>query len=157
MDGRGAVQGYARAAVEDFLEAADRERAQLRRSIDDASDRIAHANKASGMHRMMLTMLIDTGREIADVRAAADSRAAEIVLAARAPAQASTPAAVRDEAASIDLRTEEHGERTVSAPATHDVFVAPPGGDSADMDADAYFGFLSGALADEEPLGPRPE
>jgi len=101
MDGRGAVQGYARAAVEDFLEAADRERAQLRRSIDGASDRIARANKALGMHRVMLTMLIDTGREIADVRAAADSRAAEIVLAAQAPAQASTPAAVRDEAASI--------------------------------------------------------
>src|SRR5262245_50360015 len=80
------VHAYARDSVDDFLAAAAAEKEQLRRAIGDAEARERRARASIGMHRVMVSMLLEAQREIADERERAELEAADIVAAADAEA-----------------------------------------------------------------------
>ena len=77
------IQWYARTAVDDFLAAAAEKRSELEQQISEANTRIERANAAAGLHRLMAAMVLETQREVAEVRRAAELRAMEIVTASQ--------------------------------------------------------------------------
>jgi hypothetical protein len=157
-----AIHGYSRAEVDEFLAAAAIERERLEREIADARARISRARSALGMHRVMVAMMLETQRELSELRMSAERRAAEIVAdAEREQARlGSRPSSVADPSsvatpAMIDLERAEHVDSwaTFGAP-TPD---APTGASTASQHGEDYFDFLRGALADDSPLGPIAE
>jgi hypothetical protein len=183
------VHAYARTAVDDFHAAAASEKDQLRRVIADAEARERRARASIGMHRVMVSMLLEAQREIADERGRAELEAADIVAAADAEAMAIVHSA-RDEAAArgarrvgspdvesstLDLtaveRVEQDDQRrhrpsspdhpSVGSATSGNGFTrdrgslsSPTGAFDAGED-ERFFAYLRGALADEQPLGPR--
>jgi hypothetical protein len=168
--GPAAIQGYSRVEVDQFLAAAAVERSRLENEIADAEQRIARARSAIGMHRVMVAMLLETQRELTELRHHADREAeqilrdaereaAEIARARRGAAVASV--APPDPAASgrVAATGDSQGQ-----PADDDAFlfgasaVTPPSfvgsGPAPEAGHDQYFEFLRGALTDESPLGP---
>ncbi|MCU1457413.1 MAG: hypothetical protein JWL73_1505 [Actinomycetia bacterium] len=158
------VRGYQRAAVEEFLAAAEAERARLNALIAEANDRAARARAAVGMHHVMVSMLLETQEELARRRTEADQRAAEILAAAEAEALAieRAPAAIAP-AMTVSPPTPVASAPTgvYEPPAAPEFAAMAPRlqSDTRDDDgeADRFFEFLRRALHDEEPLGPRPE
>ena len=159
------VRGYQRAAVEEFLAAANAEKARLEALIADANERAAVARTAVGMHHIMVAMLVETQEELTRRRREADLQAAEIIAAAEAQALAierptamPEPAAVPAPAAAAPV---VEGLRIHAPAATAEPVPASPRleveGHDDDEEADRFFAFLRRALSDEEPLGPRPE
>jgi hypothetical protein len=76
------VVGYAREIVEDFLEAAGRERVRLQATIRDAESRERRARAAIGLSSVMATMFLEAQREIAELRSDAEAEAAKILTIA---------------------------------------------------------------------------
>jgi hypothetical protein len=168
-----AVQGYSRAEVDEFLKAAAAERSRLEAEISDARARIGRARSAIGMHRVMVAMLLETQRELTELRARADDEAAAIlaqaerdaamILSGSSPvteptsvASVTAPAPPADASPSLDeIDLSGHLATSTSAATT----LAQPRGEGGEGEAgrDEYFDFLRGALADESPLGPGPE
>jgi hypothetical protein len=158
-----AIHGYSRAEVDDFLQAAAAERARLEREIVDSRGRIGRARSAIGMHRVMVSMLLETQRELTELRQDAEARAEQIVTAAEHEAAAilgGTPpptfATAPDTTTPrvIDLGAGEHNGAPQPLGAYRSANGDAPTGSSGQ---DEYFDFLRGALADESPLGPGPE
>ncbi len=58
------VHAYSRDAVDDFLAAAEAERVRLRGIVTDAEARSRRARAAVGMQRVMVSMLLETQREV---------------------------------------------------------------------------------------------
>jgi hypothetical protein len=166
---RTAVQGYTRAEVDEFLQAAAAERSRLESEIADARSRIGRARSAIGMHRVMVAMLLETQRELTEMRAHADveaeailaqaERDAAMILAGSAPAApgatTSAPPAIADPASTpIVSAPAAVPEIDLSGP---DPKIAMSATGDGEGDRDEYFDFLRGALADESPLGPGAE
>jgi hypothetical protein len=152
-----AIQGYSRAEVDEFLSAATSERERLEREIADARGRIARARAALGMHRVMVAMMLETQRELGELRQNAERRAAEIVAAAereRSQIGASTAPLASPEPAPIRMIDLDAVDQSVS---WADVGGAAPVSGNGSDSGDEYFDFLRGALADESPLGPISE
>ncbi len=160
------VRGYQRAAVEEFLAAANAEKARLEALIADADERAARARAAVGMHHVMVAMLVETQEELARRRLEADQQAAQILAAAEAQARAIERPVAAPEPPVIAVPTA--AEPLVARPRIHapgaDAPPPPPAaatevvtGVGDDEEADRFFAFLRRALSDEEPLGPRPE
>jgi len=84
---------YARQAVDDFLVAATAERERLRQTIVDAKARADRARAAVGIHRVMVSMLLETQLDLAAQRDAADVEAQNIVTRAEEEARAIVQAA----------------------------------------------------------------
>jgi hypothetical protein len=167
-----ALRAYPRGAVDEFVAAAQAERTRLEAIISDAEARLRRARATIGMHRVMVGMVIETQREINEMRSDAERRAATILAdatdqtsrileTARADSGAAewlagnghrfVPPATDMTAATIDLRDPDGLE------------VAGLGqrwsGRSGrlaegDQDTSVYFNFLRGALNDDQPLGP---
>jgi hypothetical protein len=175
-----AVQGYSRAEVDEFLAAAAVERARLEAEIIDARSRVGRARSAIGMHRVMVAMLLETQRDLTDLRAQADAEAdailaqaerdAALILAGSGDEVARvTPVApvglpsapIGRAAGEIHLGAADpvsliRAEPPVEAPAgplAQGASAAQP----QTAESDDYFDFLRGALVDESPLGPGPE
>jgi cell division septum initiation protein DivIVA len=161
-----AIHGYSRAEVDEFLAAAAVERERLERDIADARERVSRARSALGMHRVMVAMMLETQRELGELRLHAERRAAEIVAEAEREAEAEAAALRHFDATTtepppapaapvIDLDTAEHVDSWASwsAPSME----ATPGSGSAARQGEDYFDFLRGALADDSPLGPISE
>lgn len=163
------LRGYQRAAVDEFLAAAEAERSRLESLIADANDRASRARAAVGMHHIMVTMLAETQQELAQRRSDADRRSAEIIAAAEAQARAieRPPAAPVPPVTSTPLESPAAAASLSAIPAA---YTPPAAGELASMaprlqidrheedeEADRFFAFLRRALVDDEPLGPRPE
>ena len=157
------IQGYSRADVDQFLAAAAEERIRLEATIDDLQSRISRARSAIGMHRVMVAMLLETQRELTDIRDSAAAEAEQIVREAEAEAvalRASAPvprasASSRPSSAityddGIDLTGEAPSPLSVGAVAGPSL-AAPL---AAEPHNDGYMEFLRGALSDDSPLGP---
>ena len=158
-----AVFGYERAAVDDFLAAAGRERERLEAEIEESRTRERKARAAIGMHRVMISMLLETQIELEEKRRAAEAEAAAILARTEEEAsrlEATTARSAPDALSAsfsratspsltvIDLERAESIDEPL--PPSHRAGAAPTD------DADQYFEFLRGALADDQPLGPRP-
>lgn len=154
------THGYPRTTVDDFLMAAAAERARLDDELEQATARADRAHAQIGVYRVMMRMLLDAQRDVGEIRARAEERAAEIIASAERDAQ--------------NLVARERNERTTSTPARIDLVevedlgvptalpTPPPAsvmsnGFHEDARSDEFFDFLRGALADDQPLGPRPE
>jgi hypothetical protein len=96
-----AVLGYSQSTVDEFLAAAAEERTRLVAALSEAKARQAETRSAIGMHRVMLSMLLEAQEELQtrrrEAEAAADEvlrradREAETILAAAQPAPVSQP------------------------------------------------------------------
>ena len=198
------VHAYARDSVDDFLAAAAAEKEQLRRVIADAEARERRARASIGMQRVMVSMLLEAQREIADERERAELEAADIVAAAETEAMAIVQAARNEvgapggsrvapyerrttveeraavafgvETATLDLASAERREQddqrrlhpsrseypSAGAGATSgNGFTRDSGLPTSSLSAfdsgedERFFAYLRGALADDQPLGPR--
>jgi len=163
-----AVQGYSRAEVDDFLRAAASERARLESEISDARSRIGRARSAIGMHRVMVAMLLETQRELTEMRARADADADAILAQAERDAAMILAGTVPVRGRSSDAATDARPPTPATAPPGEidlgGAVPAPTKGSTAvdesavpESGRDEYFDFLRGALADESPLGPGTE
>jgi hypothetical protein len=169
-----AVHGYSRAEVDEFLQAAAAERSRLESEIADARSRIGRARSAIGMHRVMVAMLLETQRELTEMRARADAEAEAILAqaerdaamilagsAAAAPgAIASAPTAVANSASTPIMSTPGPApvhEIDLGGADRASAGAAPGAPGEGEAGGDEYFDFLRGALADESPLGPGTE
>jgi len=138
------IKWYARSALEQFLEAADSERARLESIIVDADVRFARSNAAVGMHQTMMELLLDAQREVYEIRHRAELEAAAIIDAGEAEARLVLAAAQPAPAASAPdwSRTDAS-----SIPAATPVARAA---ESTNGEADdEFFRYLKGALHDE--------
>ncbi len=109
------VHGYAREAVDDFCAAARAERARLEVTISDAESRARRARAAVGMHHVMVSMLLDTQRELAELRISAEAEAAEIIGIAEEEAQEIVRAA-NDETHIVAVQPVDHLETPATGP-----------------------------------------
>jgi hypothetical protein len=96
VDQRWQASAYTRRTVDDFLAAAATERDRLRAEIAAAEARERRARASLGVHRVMLSMFLETQREIAKIRADAEAEA-EHVVAASAGARPARGRAVGDD------------------------------------------------------------
>jgi hypothetical protein len=199
-----AVHAYARDSVDDFLAAAEVEKEHLRRVIAEAEARERRARASIGMQRVMVSMLLEVQREIADERERAELEAADIVAAAdqqavsivqaardevagaggprvgsyprRSPVDERPALALDPESTTLDLASAERREQddqrrlhpsspeypSAGAGATSGNGFARDSGyptsslSTSDAGEDErFFAYLRGALADDQPLGPR--
>jgi hypothetical protein len=145
MDRSGATgyHGYSRAELDDYLSSVAQERARLEATITEHEERTRAARAALGTHRVMVAMILQSQREIDEIRARAEAEAAVIMASSSTP-----PARV------LDITRLEQVEPPVAPrpAAPPSPMLRPDGDDSAE-----YFDFLRGALVDDAPLGPRPE
>jgi hypothetical protein len=148
-----AISGFARAEVDQFLDAAQTERRRLEAEIAEAHARISRARSAIGMHRVMVSMLLEAQREFAELRQQAETEAQQIAIEAeRKVAEILAPKGEGGtDTETIDL--------TLPAQPDQPARVATPSGTAAATEGvdKEYFDFLRGALADESPLGPGAE
>jgi cell division septum initiation protein DivIVA len=158
------VHAYKRDAVDDFLAAASAERERLQVTIAEAEARGRRARAAVGIHRVMVSMLLETQRELAELRAGAEAEAADIVAAAEDEARAIVRAARHGSAdrsrgdgeRTIDLSAIAADEHRLSRPTGPEGVSVPPAVGIFDSGEDErFFAYLRGALADDQPLGPR--
>src|SRR5262245_24963791 len=98
-----AVQGYTREAIDDFLAAADVERARLREVIAEAESRTQRARAALGVHRVMTAMLLEAQADVAERRRLAEEEAAAILRAADDEAQSVLREAYAEPDGTLDL------------------------------------------------------
>jgi hypothetical protein len=172
-----AIHGYSRAEVDDFLEAAAVERARLEVEIADARARAGRARSAIGMHRVMVSMLLETQRELTELRLDAEARAEQIVAEAEREANEMLAASgasgwTHDEPFTLDPQApitsmidlvgvaEQDGGVLQANGVEQNGRASHPSVDpsaGAEPEPDEYFDFLRGALADDSPLGPKPE
>jgi hypothetical protein len=125
--GSDAPQWYSRAAVDEFLAAADAERQRLEAAIADAQARLARATSAAGLQQTVVEMMLDAQREVADIRRAAEVASAGILAPISPPGPRPVPPS----------------------------FVDPLGGrPRADRDDVAFFEYLKDELDRDEPMGP---
>ena len=161
------IHGYARSEVDDFLNAAAQERARLEATIADANTRAGRARSALGTHRVMVAMLLETQRELGQLRIDAETQAEMII--AEAEREVALARAERRDPQEIDLSSFAVTQSPTMADATgagSPFFAAPasPVGEprmgtttnAAEDGNDEYFAFLRGALDDDQPLGPSP-
>ena len=155
-------QGYARELVEDFRVAARAERAKLQAKIAYEESRARRARATVGVYRVMVGMLLETQRELAELRGAAETTAAETGRAAEEKAQVLLHAAHEGSHADFDQRGDQRWAPTGSdsvldlAGLERDEQKSAQPTEAAPPD-DQFFAYLRGALADEQPLGPRSE
>lgn len=149
-DGRVApITWYSRRALDQYLAEAATERARLQASIDDANGRRARASAAVGLHQTMLEMLLESQREIADIRRAAEIEAARVMAEGDREADALFGAhRVAGE------RVAGNGSASPVAVATA---VAPSSAEAIPPADDEFFSYLKDALTGDEPLGPAPQ
>jgi cell division septum initiation protein DivIVA len=102
----GSVRGYSSTAVDEYLAAAERERERLNAALAEAKERRAKARASIGLHRVMLSMLLEAQEELQARRAEADAEAAAALQAAEVEADAIVRAA----------RAEVDGVRAPAAP-----------------------------------------
>jgi hypothetical protein len=167
------MYAYPRATVDEFVRASEVEKQRLRTSIEEDEHRARRARAAIGMHHMMVSMLIETQRDLEELRRDAERVAAQIIATASegtrspwpAPSGGSAPSPGmpdgRGSPMSIDLVAEGNlDERREPVRSPFDVApdgLAPNGHHTDDSDdaSNEYFAFLREALDDDEPLGPR--
>jgi hypothetical protein len=153
------IAGYSRSEVDDFLTAAAQERTRLEAAIADATTRASRARAALGMHRVMVAMLLETQRELSELRNDAERQAEEIITAAERDVVLAQGSAPGPRVHEIDLSTVDAAP-VGAAPLVAFAGPVPTNGDAngtATAEGDAYFAFLRGALDDDQPLGPPPE
>src|SRR5262249_36684182 len=126
------------------------ERSRLEADIADSTERINQARSAIGLHRVMVAMLLESQRELTDMREQAEQRAKEIIAEAEREAAA---IAAGTAPAPGPPTSPPSGFAGAAAPAAPEIHLPGRAGD----DGDHYFRYLSGALADDAPLGPAPE
>jgi hypothetical protein len=166
------MYAYPRATVDEFIRASEAEKQRLVAAIEHDEHRASRARAAIGMHHMMVSMLIETQRELDQMRRDAERLAAEIIAAAsngrsdprhegNAPGgSASGPLRERFAPTSIDLVAEDEAglgsaPRVSLSDSVHQVTSVPYETDDNDPETSQYFAFLREALTDDEPLGPR--
>ncbi|NBP52300.1 MAG: hypothetical protein EBU70_14180 [Actinobacteria bacterium] len=148
-------QWYSRAAVDEFLAAADAERRRLEATIADARARLARATSAAGLQQTVVEMMLDAQREVADIRRAAELASAGILApipqsVQPAASSASIASSYVDSVPSVAGLSTDGGGRT--APPS---FVDPLGGrPRTDRDDVAFFEYLRDELHRDGPLGP---
>jgi hypothetical protein len=170
--------GYPRAVVDDFVAALEAERTRLTNLIQDAEQRGASARLAVSNHEVMLTMLVDGQAEMLEREQRAQREATEILATADREAQSLLARAqgspldgdeAKDDDVVIDLAASGEAENAEGVPRWDmslngserssnyaDAAFAHANGNGANPpDGDQYFDFLRGALADNDPLGPR--
>jgi hypothetical protein len=138
--------GYSRSDVDAFVvaAAAERERLEVAHAAEQA--RARQARVSLGTHRVMVAMLLDAHREIDEIRGRAEVKAAELLAAGVDDAPGTHDALL------IDL-TVRPG--TAGTPRCDDG-LHPAATNGSALGTSDYYEFLRGALADDEPLGPRP-
>src|SRR5689334_6611902 len=118
------VHAYAREAVDDFLAAAESERARLRATIADAEARTRRARAAVGVDRVMVGMLLETQQQLPGHRDQAEAEAAEILGRAEDEAQQILREARADAGVAVDReRASEPTPMSSPAASSND---APP-------------------------------
>lgn len=168
--GSDAPQWYSRAAVDEFLAAADAERQRLEAAIADAQARLARATSAAGLQQTVVEMMLDAQREVADIRRAAEVASAGILapISPPGPEGASTaPTAPTAETAETAPASSPAPSEVASVPSPPGVsgddhprsvppsFVDPLGGrPRTDRDDVAFFEYLKDELDRDEPMGP---
>jgi hypothetical protein len=174
------ARAYSRAEVDDFLAAAAAERIRLEAEIAEATERISRARAAIGMHRVMVSMLFETQREVSALRREADAQARQIVadaerevaamVRASSPLTAQTGSTFAADASrippsppaadghTIDLQLAEphgNGAQPVAPPAAEPLLASTSSFAESPTSDDEYFDFLRGALAEDDgPFGP---
>ena len=83
-----AVKGYSRATVDEFLASAAAERVRLEAALAEAKARQAGSRSVIGMHRVMISMLIETQEELHARRREAEAAAEELLRRADREAEA---------------------------------------------------------------------
>jgi hypothetical protein len=168
------MYAYPRATVDEFIRASELEKQRLAAAIEDDEHRARRARAAIGMHHMMVSMLIETQRELEELRREAERIASDIIAAAsdgRALGRDMSGAGGRGTTAagrgggvppSIDLLAESRLDAATGLLAPPDepgpaasASAVPLVDDEADAESNEYFAFLREALTDDEPLGPR--
>ena len=172
----GGARGYSRATVDEFVAAMDAERARLAALIGDAEDRELRARSTLSTHEVMLAMLLEAQDELdarkRDAEAEAEAilevaerEAREMIDLARGralpagsvPTPAVAPSVEPEEDDVTEMLDLSATERPESASIPTPIFAMPNGNGHDPAATDSYFDFLRGALADDEPLGPRPQ
>lgn len=148
------IQWYARSAVDDFVDKAATRRAELEAAIAAANERTERARAALGLYRMMAAMLLETQRELQEMRQAAEAEAAEIIRAAGHDSSGSSK--VESQVTMIPhappAEVLDLGAPAAAAAATNG---APRNGTDDGTENAEFFDFLRGSLTDPETLGPR--
>lgn len=158
------VRWYSRAALDRFLDEAATERARLNETIADANARLVRANAAIGLHQMMMEMLLETQRDVRDIRRRAEASAAEIMAAGdRDVADVFGPAGPAGSNSGSSSAHAVPSGNGASAPEPapraamfEDLEPAPEPPVGSGRDDQKFFDYLRSALSDDEPLGPRP-
>jgi hypothetical protein len=166
------MYAYPRATVDEFIRASEAEKQRLTAAIEQDEHRASRARASIGMHHMMVSMLIETQRELDQMRRDAERLATEIISAAsnrrrdahpdeNAPAGRSSGRLGEPSAPlSIDLVAEDEAGLVASSRVLHpdsafDALNLPRSTEGVDPETSQYFAFLREALTDDEPLGPR--
>lgn len=137
------IRWYSRAALDEFLSAAEREQTRLEATIAEAQVRLARANSAVGLHQTMIEMILEAQREVAEIRSAAEVRSGEIIAAGELEADV----ILRSRPMTVGNGSSAHGSpRVASAPLS-----AEPSSMGTD---DEFFSYLRHELDKDEPLGP---
>lgn len=149
-----AIRWYSRAALDEFLAAADKEQTRLESTIADAQMRLARANSAVGLHQTMVEMILEAQREVAEIRRAAEVKSAEIITAGELEAQAvlrgATEASPRPTPPSAEVAVDGPVPVDGNHPVAADVTTQAAAAD----DDEAFFSYLKHELDKDEPLGP---
>ena len=149
------VQGYTRQALNDFLTAADAERARLRGLIEEARARTRRARTPRFDHRVLAAMLFEAQADVAEIRQTAEKKAAAILRGADEEAKALLDAnrGLTDRQTTIDLPRAEVAIPEQEADGNGPAFSRS----KMSVREDRYLAYLREGLADQEPLGPSSE
>jgi len=142
------IRWYSRAAIDEYLAGAESERVRLQAQIADAGERLARASAALGLHQTMMEMLLESQRDIREIRQNAEAASARIIADAER------------EAATI-LRDAPRLPGGPTAPVGPDPVVRAETSAAAHSEAvpvasagdDEFFTYLRGALDEGGPLG----
>jgi hypothetical protein len=140
-----APEWYSRSTIDEFLSAAEVQRAELQARIAEANARAERARAATGLHRLMATMLLDTQRELSTIRRQAEAQAAELMSVAPPAPEPVRAVAAEDDVAIAEV--EPDNPLSIPPPTTR--------ANGKDHDAqtgdDEFIAFLRAGLADTAP------
>jgi len=141
-----AIRWYSRSALDEYLVGAEAERIRLEAAIAEANERFARASAALGLHQTMMEMLLESQRDVREIRRRADAESARTIADA--------------ERAAEQILGRDGPARVEPAPTVPEPGLPPAPSLRFDARAaeadDAFFTYLRGALDGDEPLGPQP-
>lgn len=150
------IRWYSRPALDQYLTDARAERAGLQETIADASERLARANSAIGLHQTMMEMLLESQRDVREIRRAAEAESAQVIAEAERVAEQ----ILRRVATQGNGNHSQSGSGVIDPIRCSPAVPPPSNGRSVHLDGrnggpdDEFFSYLRGALTEDEPLGP---